>query len=433
MKPSMNITSTTEHARLLDRHYRQNVAGIASVEFLWGLGLPVVIESTFLQLFLKSLGASSTAVGLIPTLFFIGCSVFALFSSYITEDLRFKRGPVILLHLISGLSLLLLGGFLLVVEEERWMLTFFFSCYGLFTICMGMTLPVWLNYLVQIFSEERSVAGLAYMMIASNVAKLISSLFLVQLVERFAFSRTASALTFIGVGVLFATGSLLFILTREVPRIVAVPSKKKDHFPTYLVKTLRKILSDRNFLFFLGGDTEYFILVTVISFYANYATIHCGVSPAMAAGGFVMSLYLGAIVSNVLCGTMGMLSLKNKFIASKLLALTAVSILIFSRSTAVFLMVSALFGTSRGIRNVAYAPAVKKISGLSDSTGYFAVAPILTLPFAVTLPLLAGWFLDAFPHLEANAYRLVFAAAGLLLLGSLSSVTLADFRSSPEP
>ncbi len=31
--------------------------GVATVELFWGLGFPVVLESTFLQLFLKSLGA----------------------------------------------------------------------------------------------------------------------------------------------------------------------------------------------------------------------------------------------------------------------------------------------------------------------------------------------------------------------------------------
>ena len=45
-----------------DRYYIRNVFGISAVEFLWGLGLPVVVESTFLQLFLKNLGASGIAL-----------------------------------------------------------------------------------------------------------------------------------------------------------------------------------------------------------------------------------------------------------------------------------------------------------------------------------------------------------------------------------
>ena len=42
------------------------------VEFFWGLGFPIVLESTFLQLFLKNLGASSFVIGIVPALFIFG-------------------------------------------------------------------------------------------------------------------------------------------------------------------------------------------------------------------------------------------------------------------------------------------------------------------------------------------------------------------------
>ena len=61
---------------MIDTYYKRNVIGISGCEFLWGLGLPVVLESTFLQLFLKSLGASSFQIGLIPAFSFLGSSVF---------------------------------------------------------------------------------------------------------------------------------------------------------------------------------------------------------------------------------------------------------------------------------------------------------------------------------------------------------------------
>jgi hypothetical protein len=141
-----------------DHYFLQNVIGISAVEFLWGLGLPIVIESTFLQLFLKSLGASSFAI--------IGSSVFALLSSYITSGLAFKRKAVIILHLVSGASLLLFGISLFVFGQVSHILIVFFSCYAIFSVCVGMTLPVWLNFLVKIFSENKSVSGLAVMMIA---------------------------------------------------------------------------------------------------------------------------------------------------------------------------------------------------------------------------------------------------------------------------
>jgi len=49
-----------------DTNFKRNIAGTAGVGFFWGLGFPIVQESTFLQLFRKNLGASSFAIGIVP-------------------------------------------------------------------------------------------------------------------------------------------------------------------------------------------------------------------------------------------------------------------------------------------------------------------------------------------------------------------------------
>ena len=65
-----------------------------------------------------------------------------------------------------------------------------------------------------------------------------------------------------------------------------------------------------------------------------------------------------------------------------------------------------------------FAPTVKRLSGASDATLYFAVAPILSLPFSTGLPLANGAFLDRFARLGGWSYRSMFLAmAGLSLAG----------------
>ncbi len=78
-----------------DTFFIRNTVSISAVELFWGMGLPVVIESTFLQLFLKNLGASSFLIGLIPTLFFIGISFFSFFSGLLTGHLQKKKNAVL--------------------------------------------------------------------------------------------------------------------------------------------------------------------------------------------------------------------------------------------------------------------------------------------------------------------------------------------------
>ena len=417
-------------SKFKDRYYIRNVFGISAVEFLWGLGLPVVVESTFLQLFLKSMGASSVALGMIPFFFFIGTSIFALLSSYMTEGMVFKRRAVVILHLISGMSLLVFGGLLIMLDRTASILPLFFVCYAIFSVCIGMTLPVWLNYLVKIFSEEKSTPGLGYMMIAQNAAKLISSLVILKVVEHYAFAPRAAAVIFIVVGVLFVLGSLFFFLTREADEARNGPRQRPSFF-NYVRTTQRHMLRNRNFLLFLGSDLELYIVVTVISFYAAYATDFGGVAPAVAAGVFVGLIYAGAILSNVLLGTMGWLTLKHKAMVSKLSSMGAVLLLAVWCTPASFFTASFMLGAARGTRMIVYAPAVKKLSGLSDATPYFAVAPLLTLPLAMGLPLACGHFLDRTAWMADDAYRLMLGMAAMLIAGTLICAWRTDFSAAP--
>lgn len=413
---------------VIDKYFKQNVFGISSVEFLWGLGLPAVIESTFLQLFLKSLGASSLAIGFIPAFFFLGCSIFGLLSSYFTSDMAFKRNAVILLHVVSGVSLLFFGCVLFVFGKIPSIILVFFISYAIFSVCIGMTIPVWLNYAVNMFSAERTVTGFAYMMIAQHVARLISSVMIVKWVEKYSFSLKASSLIFIAVGTLFALSAVLFLFTREVAR----DGKKNDRggrsLVRYTIDSVRDIVKNRNFLLFLAADMDYFVVVTAISFYANYATTFCGIRPSIAAGMFVGFLYTGAILTNIMLGPMGYLRIQNKYILSKGAAVSALVLIILFQDPWSFLLASFLFGVCRGTRSIVFAPAVGRLSGLSDATSYFAVAPLITLVFATGLPLIFGKFLDYFAWMEGDSYRIVFGASIVLVVGTLYFLLRVDFE-----
>ena len=413
---------------MIDTYYKRNVIGISGCEFLWGLGLPVVLESTFLQLFLKSLGASSFQIGLIPAFSFLGSSVFALLSSYFTVGLAFKRGAVIYLHLISGMSLVIFGTILLFFGEHAPVLMIFFVSYAVFSICIGMTVPVWLNYLVNIFSEQRSFSGLGYMMIAQNVARLTSSLLIVKFVEKYSFSQTASGGIFLAVGLLFCLGSLFFFATKETVMPEPETEDTRRSFFKYVQRSVGRIFKNRNFLIFLAGDMDFYVIVTVISFYANYATAFCGIAAPIAAGFFVSCIYVGAIVTNVFLGSLDFLLPRNKYIFSKTSSMMALLLLIVFGHQWSFFLASFLLGVSRGTRMIVFPPSVKKLSGSGDTTSYFAVGPILTIPFALALPMAYGYFLDRFAYLNGASYRVVFFISLMLVMASLYAVLKVNFQ-----
>ncbi len=78
------------HAHPLDSYFARNVTGISLVELLWGLGMPVVFDSTFLPLFMRHLGATSLLVGLAPTLSSAGIALSSLLAYSLTARRRRK-------------------------------------------------------------------------------------------------------------------------------------------------------------------------------------------------------------------------------------------------------------------------------------------------------------------------------------------------------
>ncbi len=409
-----------------DTYYAKNVGGVASVEFCWGLGFPVIMESTFLQLFLSSLGASSLAIGIVPSLFIMGISVAPLFATYLSCRYPRKKHLVTVLHILSGLAVLLFGTLLHAVDEPQLVLPLFFASYLLFSLCLGLAIQVWLDYVTRILSERRIVPGFGYMMLAQNVGKIVSSFFILGVVERHAFSLASSAWVFMATGGVFTLGSLFFYATREFDE-GPVTAAARPPFFKHLRGMFATVVANRPFLIYLAGDLDNVVILTALSFYANYATGYFAVPAHLAAGAFVAFIYAGSITVNILLGTMNLLSLKRKLYLSKGITLTVLLLLTFFPGYASFFVISYLLGFGRAIRNMVYPPSVKIFAGPGDATAYYSLASLLTLPVGVGFPLAFGQALDLLANRGADAYRLLFGLAMLFVLTTLFFTVKTDF------
>ena len=159
-----------------NRAFFLNTAGISSVEFFWGLGLPLVIESTFLQIFLTELGASYLTIGLVPTFSFVGQALLAVLAAYKTRKLDRQRSIVIIFHIVPAVTILLFGIYLLLTGTFLPSTIYiFFSVYIVFNAGIGLILPVWQNYIVKLFSHSEVIPAFAVMMIVQSAGRLLSS------------------------------------------------------------------------------------------------------------------------------------------------------------------------------------------------------------------------------------------------------------------
>ncbi len=415
-----------------DQFFRRNASGVALVEFFWGLGFPVIIESTFLQIFLKRLGASDFQIGLVPAILMTGISLFPLFSSYLTRNYETKRPIVLGLHVVSSLAVLSFGVFLFFVRNQAFIIPAFFISYVVISGCIGLTFPVWLNFLVKIFSPGKSVKGLAIMYTAQNSSKIISSLFIIKVVASYAFSLASAAWIFLTAGLFLLVGSFCFLLTRELPAAEPQPVSEFSFFE-HTWKGVMEIIRNKKLLKYLTGDLDHYIVLTIISFYANYATAYFGIRDYTAAGLFVCFIYTGAISANIILGTLNLLSFKQKFLSTKICVLIVLVLLITAPSLPGFLLASLLMGFCRGTRSIIYSPAVKQFSGRTDATSYFAIVPLLTFAFGSGFPLFFGHMLERLNHLGAAAYQIMFGVCGFCVAVFLMIGLRVDFLPATPP
>ncbi len=417
-----------------DRYFKRNATGVSLVEFIWGLGFPILLESTFLQIFLKTFGASDFLIGLVPCIFITGVSTFPLLSSYLTRNKKHKKKVVINLHILSSIAIIFFGISLFFVQNHSYILVLFFLSYIVFSLSIGLTLPVWLNYLVKIFSEKKSVEGFGIMMGAQSTAKLISGLIILKTVEEYGVSTISTAYIFLSAGLLFLIGSFCFLFTKEISDDGKEP-RNSESFLKHTKNTIIEIIKNKNFLKYLIGDLDNYIIITTISFYAVYATEFFDIKASTATGLFASFYYTGSMAANLLLGPFDFLqlfNLKQKFISTKILTITALLILIFFPTLPGFLAASSLFGFGRGTRNIIFSPSVKMFSNKEDTTGYFALAPLLTIAFGSGLPIFYGIMLDILSDMQANAYKIMFSISIFLVLIILYFSIITDFSKKAD-
>lgn len=413
-----------------DKLFLRNVTGSSLGELFWGIGLPIVVESTFLQLFLRNLGAPSTVIGLVPTLFFVGMSLFGLLAGYLTSHLENKRRVILITHTYGSIPLFVFGIVLVVSGYSDSTLTLFLICYSLFSLGIGLILPIWQNYLMKLFSERKVFSAMAVIMFTQTIARLITSFIILGTVKRYSMDPRAAGIIFLSVGGVFLAGTTMYLLTRE-PEGSGEAGIRHSNFFVHLYRSGRQIVHNRRFLLYLLSDIETYAVITVISFYANYAVGYCGISDAVAAGLFLALYYIGQVCVHIVLGWLDLLTLKRKFVLSKIASMLGIGLIIIFQSLPVFLLASFLLGISRAIRHLAFPPAVKRLSGLKDATNYFSLAPIMVLPFSAGLPVLSGMFLDAAEGLAGDSYRIVFGIMFFLVAVSTVFLSRIDFSARP--
>jgi len=390
-----------------DKYFWQNALGASFSEFLWGLGLPVVLESTFVTVFLSYSGVSNSEIGLVGMILSISFAIAPFFSAYFTSRMPYKKAPTIWLQVFPSISIMLLGLCYIFFGKHNSVYPVFILFYSLFSIGLASTVPVWQNYIVKIFTPKNCVRGISIIMIGQNIGKLLGGTILAIFLASVKMSIYNAGIIFLLSGTAFLVGSLCFIITRENKDMV--DSSITESAVGYFLHYIKHILNNRGILLYLLQDIEFNVVVVTITFYARYAVDWCSVPISEAAGAFIILLFVGAVSANLILGFMKKFNLKVRYAFIKISSVIALLLVLFLKEIFAFYVISFLLGFSRSGRVHLYGPLVKGLSGLDDASPYYAITPFLMLPVSAGLPVGAGFLLDMLSGKKAGAYSVLFA------------------------
>jgi hypothetical protein len=97
-------------------------------------------------------------------------------------------------------------------------------------------------------------------------------------------------------------------------------------------------------------------------------------------------------------------------------------------AAAVSVTFSFLLGFPRSERVQMYGPAVKGISGHEDASAYYAISPLLAMPFTALHPVAMGLMLDRLSFLKGESYRIGFLSLGVIVIISFVPFFLLSFQ-----
>ena len=405
----------------------RNTAGLAWSEFCVGLALPVITaDAAFLPLLMRAAGGTTFEVGLMAAIFWAALAFLPLVSAYLTRGASDKRTIAIVTNATLALPPLVFGGVLLLLGPRFLSVAALIITYAFLATAFGVSAPLWREYVTRIFPPQRVFAGLSVMFALQTVARILSGLLAAALVERFVFAPAMVGAVFIGTGVLLAVAALMLALTRELAPAAPGNAGAGARF----VEVVATALRNRSFLLYMANDIEFYASSAVTAFYAVYATEHVGVAAA-AATAFVVATHSGSTAAYLFLGRSRLLSLRQRLILGKCLSVAGVLLVLAVPAFAApapwaFFAASALIGIGRATRQLAFLPVVKLLSRRSDATAYYALAQLVTMPFSVGLPLLAGQVLQLLAALGGDAYRLVFGALAALMALSMFVLLRVD-------
>lgn len=388
---------------------RRNFVANVTDGALFAFGLSFVSLNTVLPLFVKKMGGSSLAVGLIPVIWIVGFNIPQILVANFTQRFPLKKGLFLRTAFVQRLPWLLLAFFsfwMLESIDTSAGLFLFFTGFALAAIGGSLNLPVWFDLISKVTPVRLRGRLFAMRAILGALLGVLGGFVAKQVLNTLAFPQSFGVLFLLAFAAYMISYVCLFFLKETGPSPL-----RQGNYREY-VRNLPVILKEnRNFRNFLIADALLTAAVMAEAFFAVNAFEQFNLDDGYA-GQFTMVLMVTMIVANLFFGQISdHYGHKLNLTFAGISATAACIIAMVVPNVLWYHLVFVFTSITIALKHVSRQTIVAELCPEEDRATYIALTNMVTSPF-VLLAVVAGWIADQV------GYNAIFAVAGLLALAS---------------
>lgn len=401
----LNRAVDTEQ-QILQRNFVVNIFDGA----LFAFGMSLVSLQTVLPVFVKRMGGSAIAVGLIPVLWTFGFNFPQILIANYVQRIPFKKKLFLKTALFQRMPWFLLAlmvYFIISHVDSSVGIMVFFILFFLAAVAGSINLPIWFDLIAKLTPVGLRGRLFAARNVLGGVLGVLGGWIVERVLETIEYP-TNFALLFV-----FATCGMMlsYIFLTMLKEGRAVMPLKHIEYKEYFLNLPEILKHQKNFRNFLISDALLIAATMSSAFYAVHAIDKFSLSDS-SAGVFTIVIMATTIIGNLFFGSVAdQFGHKVNLLFSA--GSTALSCLIalFASTAGFYLIVFIGSALTVGLTGISRLAIVAELCSEEERPTYVALTNMVTAPF-VLFGIAAGWIVNRF------GYDTVFTIAACLAIAS---------------
>jgi MFS family permease len=375
---------------------------------VFAFAMNFVALNTVIPVYVKKIGGTNLAVGLIPVLWAIGFHLPQIFTANFVRKRSNKKKIMMVTALAQRLPwflLALLSFFVIDKVETNLGLLIFFGGFLIAALGGGMNLPAWFDLLTKITPTHIRGRLFAFRVTLGAVMGIFAGYTAKQVLDNVQYPANFSLLFIVAFSIMMISYLFLSFLKEEKINSAA----KAIHWKEFL-RSLPQILeTQKNYKNFLIADILMILAGMANAFYTVYAFDKFDLT-AGYAGDFTIVMMSATIFASML---FGYLSDKyghrlNLFFGAVFTVIACILALI-TQTLFLYYSVFVFSAMTIALIQVSRITIIAELSPSEETSTYVALTHVITVPFVLS-GIFAGWLADLFGYIPVFALAGFFAA-----------------------